>query len=140
MGRTPYKADEDRKTKTRKARPPVTSNQDRVELELHDYAPKSARTHHAAATKASTVKDFHIEPWRGEVNQNDTLKRVITPAGITAVGAEALSFRPENPSHHSQIWTAQSPRVWHPTHDLGAIKAEVSLTPGSSIVYSSPHA
>jgi hypothetical protein len=62
---------------------------------------------HAAAIETAMVKGFHPELWRGEGNHNNALKRVTTPAGIAVVGAEALSFRPEKPSHRSQIRAAR---------------------------------
>jgi hypothetical protein len=52
----------------------------------------------AAATETE-VKGFHPEPKRGQDSHNDAPKRVTTPVGIAAVGAEALSFRLEKSSY-----------------------------------------
>jgi hypothetical protein len=73
-----------------------------MEQKLRDDAPKRVTTQRAAAIETATVKGFHPKLWHGEGNHNDTLKRVTTPTGIAAVGAKALSFRPEKPSHRSQ--------------------------------------
>jgi hypothetical protein len=64
-------------------------------------------TQHAASIKTAMVEGFHPELWRGEGNHNGAVKRVTTLAGIAAVGAEALSFRPKKPSHRSQIRAAR---------------------------------
>jgi hypothetical protein len=57
---------------------------------LHDNAPKRVTTLCAAATETMKVKGFHPEPKRGKDNHNDAPKRVMTPAGIAAIGAKAL--------------------------------------------------
>jgi hypothetical protein len=74
-----------------------------VESELHDDAPKRVAMHHAAIVETTPVKGFYPETERREGNHNDAPKRVTTPAGIVAIGAEALSFFPKKPSHHFHI-------------------------------------
>jgi hypothetical protein len=101
------------KLKKRKYRkpnfPPKTKKRDRVESGLHNNAPKRVTMHIVAAVKIAKVKGFHSEPKRGEDNHNGAPKRVTRPAGITIVGAEALSFRPEKSLHVSREISRPSP-------------------------------
>jgi hypothetical protein len=78
-----------------------------MEPKLRDDTTKRVMTQHAAAVETATVKGFHPEPRRGEGNHNGSLKRVTTPAGIAAVDAKEVSFRPKIPSHRSQTRAAR---------------------------------
>jgi hypothetical protein len=62
------------------------------------------------------------------------------PAGVTVIGAKALSFRPEKPSPHLVPRATTCPRAELPTHDLGTDHAEAPPTPGTPDAHPLPPA
>jgi hypothetical protein len=57
------------------------------------------------------VMGFHPEHWCLGGNHSSALKRVTTPTGVVAAGAEALDFRPKSPPpHHSTVVRPPTPK------------------------------
>jgi hypothetical protein len=77
--------------------------------ELRADAPQEGKNSMRCCWRDKTVKGFHPEPTCAEGSHTGTPKRVTAPAGITADGAKALSFRPEKPLNHA--WYFELPIV-----------------------------